>query len=56
MCVYVCCENIIMSVPDEYSLTSAKSVRIPSADPENCDRVYYLPSKPDFILVTIAIS
>ena len=29
-----------MSVPDEYSLTSAKLVRVQPADPENCDGVY----------------
>ena len=42
VCVCVV-KKIIMSVPDEYSLTSAKLVRVQPADPENCDGVYYWP-------------
>ena len=50
VCVNVCecvcvVKKIIMSVPDEYSLTSAKSVRVQPANPENCDGVYYWPKK-----------
>ena len=44
VCVCVCVvKKIIMSVPDEYSLTSAKLVRVQPADPENCNGVYYWP-------------
>ena len=47
VCVCVCVvKKIIVSVPDEYSLTSAKSVRVQPANPENCNGVYYLPNKP----------
>ena len=34
MCVCFMGKKITMSVPDEYSLTSAKSVRVQSANPE----------------------
>ena len=54
VCVYVCVcvvKKIIMSVPDEYSLTSAKSVRVQPANPENCDGVYYWPKIIGFYLV-----
>ena len=52
VCVCVCVvKKIIMSVPNEYSLTSAKSVRVQPANPEKCDGVYYWPKKIEFYLV-----
>ena len=46
VCVCIVKKIIIMVVPDEYSLTSAKLVRVQPTNPENCNGVYYLPNKP----------
>ena len=54
VCVYMCVcvvKKIIMSVPDECSLTPAKSVRVQPANPENYNGVYYLSNEPKLYLV-----